>query len=74
MPLAATARSAAEGMPWRTLCYSGGQPWRVEAVHQGGATLADLAGSCVAAPLASLAPDPVQTPGAATSAAGNWGT
>ncbi len=54
--------------------YSGGAPWRVEAVHQGGATLADLAGSCVAAPLASLAPDPVQTAGAATSAAGTWGT
>ncbi len=54
--------------------YSGGQPWRVEAVSQGGATLADLTGSCVAAPLASLAPDPVQTAGAATSAAGNWGT
>jgi len=54
--------------------YSGGQPWRVEAVHQGGATLADLSGTCVAAPLASLAPDPVQTAGAATSAAGSWGT
>ena len=53
--------------------HSGGQPWRVEAVHQGGATLADLAGSCVATPLASLAPDPVQTAGAATSAVGNWG-
>jgi len=52
----------------------GGQPWRVEAVHQGGATLADLSGTCVAAPLASLAPDPVQTAGAATSAVGNWGT
>jgi len=35
--------------------YSGGQPWRVEAVHQGGATLADMSGTCVAAPLASLA-------------------
>ncbi len=37
--------------------HSGGRPGRVEAVRQGGATLTDLAGSCVAAPLASLAPD-----------------
>ena len=51
---------------------SGGLPWRVEAVDEAGGTLRDLTGDLVRAPLTSLAPDPLQTAGAATSAVGNW--
>jgi len=42
--------------------HSGGeQPWRVEAVHDGVAVLANLAGERIQVPLAGLVPDPEQS-------------
>jgi hypothetical protein len=53
----------------------GGQPWRVEAVSKEFATLTDLDGAVVQAPLTRLAPDPLAATGEGTPAAvqgGEW--
>ena len=53
----------------------GGQPWRVEAVSKEFATLTDLGGAVVQAPLTRLAPDPLAASGEGIPAAvqgGEW--
>ncbi len=46
-----------------------GMPWLVQAVTDGSATLTDLAGTWVQAPLTRLAPDPLATTSASAPSA-----